>query len=83
MTFLALLKSPVAWGVAAALAAVLALGVMTRVIYREGKTAGAANITAAVEHTTTVEIEKARKDKDDADEKVRTAAPDAVIDGTR
>jgi len=65
------------------LAAVLAIGVITQAIYRKGQTAGAANVTAAVEHTTTVEIEKARKDKDDADEKVRTAAPDAVIDSTR
>jgi len=79
MTPLALLKSPIAWAVAAALAAVLAIGI----IYRKGETAGAADITAIVEHTATVEIEKARKDKDDADEKVRIAAPDSVIDSTR
>ena len=79
MTPLALLKSPIAWAAAAALAAVLAIGI----IYRKGETAGAADITAAVEHTATVEIEKARKDKDDADEKVRIAAPDSVIDSTR
>lgn len=79
MTPLALLKSPIAWAVAAALAAMLAIGI----IYRKGETAGAADVTATVEHTATVEIEKARKDKDDADEKVRIAAPDSVIDSTR
>ena len=79
MNPLSLLKSPIAWGVVAVLAAVLAVAV----IYRKGETAGAASVTAAVEHTTNVEIEKARKDKDAADEKVRTSPADAVIDSTR
>lgn len=79
MNLLALIKSPVAWSVAGALAAVLAIAV----VYHKGENAGAAEVTAAVEHTTNLEIEKARKDKDAADEKVRTAAPDIVIDSTR
>jgi hypothetical protein len=79
MNIVALLKSPIAWGVAGLLAAVLAVGV----IYHKGEVAGAANVTAAVEHTTNLEIEKARKDRDAADEKVRIAPPDVVIDATR
>lgn len=79
MTLLAPLRSPIVWCAAAALAAVLAVGM----IFHKGETAGAADVTAAVEHTTNLEIEKARKDKDVADEKVRTAAPDVVIDSTR
>jgi hypothetical protein len=79
VNLLALLKSPVAWCAAAALAAILTVAA----IFHKGETAGAADVTAAVEHTTNLEIEKARKDKDVADEKVRTAAPDAVIDSTR
>ena len=79
MNLLALLKSPIAWSVGAALAAAIAIAV----IYHKGETAGAASITAAVEHTTNVEIEKARKDKEVADEKVRTSPADAVIDSTR
>jgi hypothetical protein len=79
MNPLALLKSPVAWSVAAVLAAAIAIAV----IYRKGETAGAASVTTAVEHTANVELEKARKDKDAADEKVRTSPADAVIDSTR
>jgi hypothetical protein len=79
MTLLALLRSPIAWCAAAVLAAVLAVAA----IFHKGETAGVAEVTAAVEHTTNLEIEKARKDKDVADEKVRTAAPDVVIDSTR
>ena len=79
MNALTLLKSPIAWALAAALAAAIAVVV----IYGRGRMAGAAGETAAVEHTTNLEVEKARKDKDAADEKVRTTAPDAVIDSTR
>jgi hypothetical protein len=79
MNLLTLLRSPVAWCAAAALAAVLAAAT----IFHKGEKAGAADVTAAIEHTTNLEIEKARKDKDVADEKVRTAAPDVVIDSTR
>jgi hypothetical protein len=79
MNPLALLKSPVAWSVAAVLATAIAIAV----IYRKGETAGAASVTTAVEHTANVELEKARKDKDAADEKVRTSPADAVIDSTR
>jgi hypothetical protein len=79
MTLLSLLKSPVAWSVAAVLATAIAIAV----IYRKGETAGAASVTTAVEHTANVELEKARKDKDAADEKVRTSPADAVIDSTR
>ena len=79
MSLLALLRSPIVWCAAAALAAALTVGV----IFHKGETAGAADVTTAVEHTTNLEIEKARKDKDVADEKVRTAAPDVVIDSTR
>jgi hypothetical protein len=79
VNLLPLLRSPIAWCAAAALAAVLAVAA----IFHKGEKAGAADVTAAVEHTTNLEIEKARKDKDVADEKVRTAAPDVVIDSTR
>ena len=79
MNPLAILKSPIAWGVAAAIATLIAIGVT----YHKGETAGAASITTAVEHTANVELEKARKDKDAADEKVRTSPADAVIDSTR
>jgi len=79
MTLLSLLKSPIAWSVAAALAAAIAI----TVIYHKGETAGAASVTTAVEHTANVELEKARKDKDAADEKIRTSPADAVIDSTR
>jgi hypothetical protein len=79
MSLLALLKSPVTWCVVAALTAVFA----TATIFHNGEEAGAADIAATVEHTTNLEIEKARKDKDVADEKIRTAAPDVVIDSTR
>jgi ABC-type transport system involved in cytochrome c biogenesis permease component len=79
MNLLALLKSPIAWCAAAALAAILAVAT----IFHKGEKAGAADVTAVVEHTTNLEIEKARKDKDVADEKVRTTAPDVVIDSTR
>jgi hypothetical protein len=79
MNLLSLLKSPVAWSVAAVLATAIAIAV----IYRKGETVGAASATTAVEHTANVELEKARKDKDAADEKVRTSPADAVIDSTR
>ena len=79
MNALGLLKSPICWAIAAVLATVIVLAV----IYHKGESAGSADVTAAVEHTTNLEIEKARKDKDAADEKVRTSAPNAVIDSTR
>ncbi len=79
MIALTLLKSPITWIVAAVLATVLAVAV----VYHKGESAGSADATAAVEHTTDLAIENARKDKDAADEKVRTSAPDAVIDSTR
>jgi hypothetical protein len=79
VNLLALLKSPAVWCAAAALAAILTVAA----IFHKGETAGAADVTAAAEHTTNLEVEKARKDKDVADEKVRTAAPDVVIDSTR
>jgi hypothetical protein len=79
MSVLASLKSPITW----AIAAILATGSILIVIYERGETAGAADVTAAVEHTTNLKVENARKDKDAADEKVRTISPDAVIDSTR
>ena len=79
MNPLSLLKSPIAWSVAAALVAAIAIVV----IYSKGETAGASSVTTAVEHTANVELERARKDKDAADEKVRTSPADAVIDSTR
>ncbi len=79
MNLLSLLKSPIVWSVAAMLAAAIAIAV----IYGKGETAGAASVTTAIEHTANVELEKARKDKDAADEKVRTSPADAVINSTR
>jgi len=79
MNLMSLLKSPLVWSVGAVLAAAIAIAM----IYRQGETAGTASVTAAVEHTANVELEKARKDKDAADEKVRTSYVDAVIDSTR
>jgi hypothetical protein len=79
MIALTLLKSPITWIVAAVLATAVAL----TAVYDKGESAASADATAAVEHTTDLAIEKARKDKDAADEKVRTSAPDAVIDSTR
>lgn len=61
----------------------LALGGMALYLVNNLEGAGAANVTTAVEHTTNVELEKARKDKANADEKVRTEPQDQVIDSTR
>jgi hypothetical protein len=79
MNPLALVKSPLTWIALAVLGTAIAIAV----IYRKGETAGAASVTTAVEHTANVELEKARKDKDAADEKIRTSPVDAVIDSTR
>ena len=79
MSVLALSRSPGVWAVAAVL---VTLGAVA-FTYHKGETAGSTDVTTAVEHTTSLEIEKAREEKDAADEKVRTAAPDAVIDSTR
>jgi hypothetical protein len=78
MNLLAFIRSPITWVVLAVIGTAIVLGWT----FDKGETAGGAAVTAAVEHTTNVEIEKARKDKDVADEKVRIAAPDTVIDST-
>jgi len=79
MNPLAIIRLPITWVALAAIGTAIVLGWT----FHKGETAGEAAVTTAVEHTTNVEIEKARKDKDVADEKMRTAAPDAVIDSTR
>lgn len=76
---LSLLRSPVAWVVIATLGVVIVL----KVVYSKGETAGKTGVTTQVEHTTNVEIDQARKQKERADEKVRDTPLDSVIDSTR
>jgi hypothetical protein len=66
-----------------ALVLIAATGGIVAYIYNKGDSAGSAKVTSAVEHTTNVEVQGARKSKEATDEKVRTDPADAVIDRTR
>lgn len=76
---LAVLKSPITWCVAAALAAVIFMAV----VYHKGEKAGTATVESAVEHKAITETEKARKQEEQAHEKVQSAPDGSVIDSTR
>lgn len=52
-------------------------------VFHKGEKSGANAVTSAVEHATNDATEKARKDKEAADEKARTDPLDAVILRTR
>jgi hypothetical protein len=49
----------------------------------DGKKAGASEVTTKVQEETIKKTDEARKDKVEADEKVRAKPIDAVIDGLR
>lgn len=57
--------------------------VLIAVVYSKGEHAGSSGVTSAVEHATNAATEKARKDKEAADEKARNAPIGDVIDRTR
>lgn len=78
-----LAKPAVKYGIAAALALGLVIGALLVVnhIYRKGETAGAGKVSGAVMEKTIKDIEAARKEKAETDEKVRNAPIDRVIDG--
>jgi hypothetical protein len=61
----------------------LALLIGAAVIYHKGEKAGSANVRSAVERTTNTEIEKARKERENADEKTRNTPYDNRVDGLR
>lgn len=52
-------------------------------VFHKGERAGSDGVKAAVEATTNTEVEKARKEQQDAEDKVRAMPRDAVIDSTR
>ena len=52
-------------------------------VRRDGKKAGAAEVAGAVQTETIKKLDEARKEKAKADEKVRNAPIDGVIDGLR
>jgi hypothetical protein len=77
--FLAVIRSPLAWIAAAVIGTAVALGFT----FHKGEESGEAVVATKILETTTKATEDARKDKEQADEKVRTAPPDVVIDSTR
>ena len=83
MAFLA--KPAVKYG-ALAIALVVLVGVVgwyIRDTREDGKKSGAAEVTTKVQTETIKKTDEARKDKVQADEKVRDKPIDAVIDGLR
>jgi hypothetical protein len=78
-SILGALKSPVLWACVGAAAVII----FVAVVYREGETKGGSQVEATVERTTNAEVEKARKEQRDAEQKVRDSSPDAVVDSTR
>ena len=52
-------------------------------VRRDGKKAGASEVTTKVQEETIKKTDEARKDKEKANEEVRTKPLDAVIDGLR
>jgi hypothetical protein len=70
----------------------IALGILALVVgvviyldsvRKEGRKAGAAEVTGAVQTETIKKTDEARKDKVEADEKIRAKPIDGVIDGLR
>lgn len=63
----------------------LVIGVVLYIdgVRRDGKKAGAAEVTTAVQGETIKQTEKARQDKEKANEAIRDKPLDAVIDGLR
>ncbi len=77
--FVAFIRSPLTWIVAAVIGTAAVIGWT----FHKGEKAASAEITSAVEKTTVDAIERAQRDKEKADEKVRSDPPDRVIDSTR
>lgn len=86
MPVLAFLGKPLfKYGALAIAVLLLVVGVVLYIdgVRRDGRKAGAAEVTGAVQTETIKKTEAARKEKAQTDEKVRTTPIDGVIDGLR
>jgi hypothetical protein len=80
-----LMKPAVKYGAIALAILALIVGTLWVVnsIYGKGEKSGKAEVTTKVQEETIKKTDEARKDKVEADEKVRDKPIDAVIDGLR
>lgn len=76
---LPILKSPITWMVAVAIAAVILIAV----VYSKGERAGASKVETEVQRETVKQIDRARTEKNKADDAVRSKPIDEVIDGLK
>ena len=63
--------------------AVVAGAAWTGWVYHKGEHAGSSDVTAKVNAETVEQLDKARQEKEKANETVRSSSPDANIDRTR
>ena len=75
--------SRIEWLLIAGFALAIATGGAIAAIYHKGESAGSSKVEATVEHRAVDELDQARKQKEQADEKARTQPDAAVIDRTR
>lgn len=86
MTLPAILFTPAAKAIGISLVALLLIGGTAWVLrdqFAEGKKAGAAGVTNAVQHETIKAQDGARRDREEADEKVHSTPYDDRVDGLR
>ncbi len=83
---LAFLSTPLAQAAAITLVAALLMGGtawLLRDEFAEGKKAGAADVTTTMQHETIKAQDGARRDREEADEKVNSTPYDDRVDGLR
>ncbi|WP_289296262.1 hypothetical protein [uncultured Reyranella sp.] len=86
MTLPPILATPIAKAVGLSAVALILMGLVAWVLrdqFAEGKKAGAAGVTNAVQHETIKAQDGARRDREEADEKVHSTPYDDRVDGLR